>query len=277
MITTWFLKNLLATLLLPPANGLLLLALAGLFRRWRGARALAVAGALLLLTPSLPPVAGWLIGTLETRAGPVFDGPQGAEAIVILAGGLTEAAEYGGETLNQRSLARARYGAVLARQHPLPVLVSGGKPVNAQRAEAEVIGDALEHEFGVAVRWRENRSLDTADNASMSAELLRAAGIRRIVLVTQAFHMPRARRLFTAAGLEVVPAPTELGSHVWPKHFLEWLPQASALHNSYYALHEWLGIAWLDLQGLSSAMHLPFSAPKTRQTRGEEAPGLSPE
>lgn len=251
MPTTWFLKNLLATLLLPPANGLLLLALAGLFRRRRWAGGLAAVGALLLLAQSLPPVAGWLTGTLEERAGPVFDEPRGAEAIVILGGGLTDAAEYGGETLNQRSLARARYGAVLARRYPLPVLVSGGLPINARRAEAEVIGDVLENEFRVAVRWRENRSLDTADNAAMSAEILRAAGIRRIVLVTQAFHMPRARRLFTAAGLEVVPAPTEVGWHpVWPEHFLEWLPQAGALRASYYALHEWLGIAWLDLQAL---------------------------
>ncbi|MCL2635295.1 MAG: YdcF family protein [Betaproteobacteria bacterium] len=251
MPTTWFLKNLFATLLLPPANGLLLLALAGLFRRRKWAAALAAVGALLLLLPSLPPVAGWLTGTLEERAGPLFDAPRGAEAIVILASGLIDAAEYGGETLNQRSLVRARYGAVLARRHGLPVLVSGGRPVNAERAEAEVIGDVLENEFGVAVRWRENRSLDTADNAAMSAELLRTAGIRRVVLVTQAFHMPRAHRLFTAAGLEVVPAPTEMGLRpVWPRHFLEWLPQAGALHTSYYALHEWLGIAWLDLQAL---------------------------
>ncbi|MDR1994198.1 YdcF family protein [Azonexus sp.] len=251
MPTTWFLKNLFATLLLPPANGLLLLALAGLFRRRRWASGLAAIGTLLLLAQSLPPVANWLTGTLEERAGPVFDNPQGAEAIVILGSGLIDAAEYGGETLNQRSLVRARYGAVLAQRYPLPVLVSGGRPVNAQRAEAEVIGDVLENEFGVTVRWRENRSLDTADNAAMSAELLRAADIRRVVLVTQAFHMPRARRLFTAAGLEVVPAPTELSQRsVWPEHFLEWLPQANALYASYYALHEWLGIAWLDLQAL---------------------------
>jgi uncharacterized SAM-binding protein YcdF (DUF218 family) len=252
MSTAWFLKNLFATLLLPPGNSLLLLALAGLFRRRRWAGRLAAAGALLLLAQSLPPVAAWLAGTLEARAGAVLDDAQGAEAIVILGGGLIGAAEYdGGETLHPRSLVRARYGAVLARRYDLPVLVSGGLPVNARRSEAEVIGEALENEFGITVRWRETRSLDTADNAALSAELLRAAGIRRIILITQAFHMPRARRLFTAAGLEVVPAPTELGQRrIWPEHALEWLPQISALHASYYALHEWLGIVWLDAQAL---------------------------
>ncbi|MCL2523101.1 MAG: YdcF family protein [Betaproteobacteria bacterium] len=251
MSTAWFLKNLLSTLLLPPANGLLLLALAGLFRRRRWAFAVALAGALLLLAQSLPPLAGWLNRTLEEQAGPVFSDPQGAGAIVILAGGVIEAAEYGGETPNQRSLVRARYGAVLARQHQLPVLVSGGLAVDSRRAEADVIADVLENEFGIAVRWRETRSRDTADNAVMSAELLQAAGIRRVVLVTQAFHMPRARRLFAAAGVEVVPAPTELGQYrVWPESALGWLPQAGALHASYYALHEWLGLAWLDVQAL---------------------------
>ncbi|MCL2345103.1 MAG: YdcF family protein [Desulfobulbus sp.] len=252
MPAAWLLKNLFATLLLPPANGLLLLALAGLFRRRRWAAGLATVGALLLLIQSLPPVAGWLTGTLEERAGPALADPGAAEAIVILGGGLTDAAEYsGGVTLNPRSLARARYGAVLARRYSLPVLVSGGVPVNARRSEAEVIGEALENEFGIEVRWRENRSLDTADNAALSAELLREAGIQRIILVTQAFHMPRARRLFTETGLEVTPAPTELGQRsIWPEHFLDWLPQINALHATHYALHEWLGIAWLDLQAL---------------------------
>jgi len=250
MTAAWLLKNLLGTLLLPPANGLLLLALAGLFRRWRRAFALAACGALLLLAQSLPPVAGWLTETLKADAGPTLSGARGAQAIVILAGGLErDAPEYGGDTLNQRSLVRARYGAALALRYHLPVLVSGGRPPGARRAEADAIGDALEQEFRVPVRWRENRSLDTADNAALSAEILRSAGIRRIILVTQAFHMPRARRLFTASGLEVVPAPTGLGrSNAWPDNPVDWLPQAAALHDSYFALHEWLGLAWLDLQ-----------------------------
>lgn len=250
MSTAWFLKDLLSTLLLPPGNGLLLLGLAALFRRRRGAFAVALLGGGLLLVQSLPPVAGWLTATLERRAGPVLTEPQGAGAIVVLGSGLNlDAAEYGGETVNQRSLVRARYAATLAVRHRLPVLVSGGRPPDARRSEAEVIAEVLEREFKVAVRWRESRSADTADNAARSAELLRAAGIRRIVLVTQAFHMPRARRLFEAAGLEVVPAPTELGQqHALPDHVLEWLPQAQALHASYYALHEWLGMAWLALR-----------------------------
>ena len=80
-------------------------------------------------------------------------------------------------------------------------------------------------------------------NAVLSAAILRNAGIQRVVLVTQAFHMPRAVRLFRAAGLEVVPAPTQFKTAGRsPLGPLDLLPQSNALRNSYYALHEWLGL-----------------------------------
>jgi uncharacterized SAM-binding protein YcdF (DUF218 family) len=71
------------------------------------------------------------------------------------------------------------------------------------------------------------------------------------VLVTQAFHMPRARLLFEAAGLQVVPAPAHFVSKTGGGFAAsDLLPGASALHHSYYALHEWLGIAWARLSGV---------------------------
>ena len=249
MSVTWLLKNLLGNLLLPPSNVLILLALALFFRKHRWSLGLALFAGLLLLAQSLPPVAGALISTLETRAGPVLIDPQGAQAIVILGSGLDRnAEEYGGDTVNHRSLVRLRYGATLAQRYGLPVLISGGTPVNAKRSEAAVMGDVLEREFDVPVRWRESKSVDTAENAIFSAERLRADGIQRIILVTQAFHLPRARKLFEATGLEVIPAPTDFkGRRRERLSPADWLPQAYALHDSYYALHEWVGLAWAEL------------------------------
>ena len=249
MADVWLFKNLLGTLLLPPANALLLLALAGVFRKRRWSFGLAVFAGLLMFVQCLPVVSGALMATLEDRAGPVLTDAKDAQAIVVLGSGLNIAAEeYGGDTANDRSLVRLRYGATLARRYHLPVLVSGGLPRTAQRTEADAIADILEQEFGVPVRWRETQSRDTADNARMSKQILNAAGIQRIVLVTQAFHMPRARRMFESAGLEVLPAPTDFKSHSENTlTLLDWLPQAKALHNSYYALHEWLGITWFEI------------------------------
>ena len=249
MSLAWLFKTLLGTLLLPPANGLALLGVAGVFRRRRWAFGLAVLATVLLVLQSLPLVADGLLRALESRAGPVLENPAGAQAVVVLGSGLSqEAAEYGGDTANERTLVRTRYGATVARRFGLPVLVSGGRPVNAARSEAEVMAGILANEFGVPVRWQESRSQDTADNAAMSAEILKTAGIRRIVLVTQAFHMPRAATLFRAAGLEVIPAPTHfMGGDGTELIWLDFLPRASALQRSYYALHEWLGLAWLHL------------------------------
>ncbi|HLO64577.1 MAG TPA: YdcF family protein, partial [Azonexus sp.] len=124
-------------------------------------------------------------------------------------------------------------------------------PPHAEQSEAAVMADILAREFGVAVRWQEDESQDTAGNARQSAQLLNPDGVRRIVLVTQAFHMPRARLLFEAQGFTVIPAPAHFvarGGNDFELHSL--LPSAAALHNSYYALHEWLGIGWAHLSGL---------------------------
>lgn len=252
MTSVFLFKNLLGTLLLPPTNGLLLLLVAALFRRRRWAFGLALIGGVLLFLQSLPIVASNLIAPLEARAGGVFVSAQGAQAIVVLGSGLRrDAPEYGSDTVNERSLVRLRYGATLARRLQLPVLIAGGVPLHASRSEADVMATIAERELGVAVRWKESESSDTADNASMSAQILKRAGIRRVVLVTQAFHMPRARQLFEAAGLEVIPAPTDFkGSHEGPFETFDFLPQAKAIQTSYYALHEWLGLAWISLASL---------------------------
>ena len=99
--------------------------------------------------------------------------------------------------------------------------------------------DVLSHEFGVAVRWFDERARTTAGNAREAAALLHAAGVQRIVLVTSAFHMPRAQRAFERAGLQVVAAPT--GYFGYADGEFEWadlVPSGDALRISYLALRE---------------------------------------
>lgn len=248
----WLLKNLAGTALLPPLNGLLLLLLAFLCRSRRGlAWGLATVGVLLLAVLSLKPVGQVLLAPLEAEAGfqpPTATALNTAGAIVILGGGrYRDAPEYGEDTVTSEALARLRYGALLARRGGLPVLVSGGKPEGGGLSEAEAMARALQREWGVPVRWRETGSSDTADNARETARLLQAAGIKRVVLVTHAYHMPRARGALERAGLAVVPAATTYFSRR-PLTVADWLPSVEGMRWVRLALHEWIGLGWYRLR-----------------------------
>ena len=71
------------------------------------------------------------------------------------------------------------------------------------------------------------------------------AGIR-VLLVTSAFHMPRAQAQFARAGFEVMPYPVDFRTEAGRRpSLLDWLPQASALEDSSLALREWIGRAWM--------------------------------
>lgn len=101
------------------------------------------------------------------------------------------------------------------------------------------MAEALETEFSVKVRWVEGASRDTAENASLSAPLLKADGINQIALLSHGLHLPRAIPLFEKEGLEVVPAPTGFSTQP-PSLLANLLP--GGLGRSSAALHEYLGM-----------------------------------
>jgi uncharacterized SAM-binding protein YcdF (DUF218 family) len=232
-------KAVLKALVLPPTGPLLVvvLGLVVLRRRPRLGAGLAWAGVLSLLALSIPAVAAFLIRALELPA-PLDRGRAAdAQAIVILGGGTRrDAPEYGGDTLGILTLERVRYGARVAKETGLPVLVTGGSTYGGT-TEAQLMREALQREFGVAVRWEENRSRTTHENAIYSAEMLRAAGIGKVILVAHAFDMRRATAEFAAAGIVTVPAATGIPPR-GPTRALDFMPGISGLQGSYYALYE---------------------------------------
>ncbi len=81
------------------------------------------------------------------------------------------------------------------------VVASGGVTHGARRAEAEVIAGALA-DAGVTNVLVEPASRTTADNARRTRELVAPLGVRSVWLVTQPFHLRRARWLFREEGLD---------------------------------------------------------------------------
>lgn len=257
------LKPLLTALVLPPVPGLLvMLCGAGLVRRRPAGGALLLALGLLL---------SWLCATegfgraLESRLLPAIaplDAAQRARlkrppgggppdtAIVVLGGGLIEEAPATGEAdLKPRAFDRLRYGVWLARLTGLPIAVSGGRGwaqrVGPALSEAEVAQNVAERDLRWPVTWTETASRDTQENALFSVRLLRAEGVRHIVLVTHAWHMPRALRHFQAAGgpdLRITPAP--MGQEpTSSRPLLDWMPSNEGLSGVRDVLRESLGRA----------------------------------
>lgn len=238
------------TLLLPPLSLFLLyavgLALRGRWPRLGNTLGFGAIAILLLLCTNAG--ARLLLQPLESRATPLRSAQAaGAQAIVVLsAGRLANSPEYGGQSIpDQIALARLRYAARLQRATALPLLVSGGYAGPMDRLEPLARGMArvLQEDFATPVAWLEDQSSNTAENAAYSAPILKRAGVRRILLVTDAMHMRRAQRVFAQQGLDVVVAPTMFVSTA-PLTLADFLPSAEGLQRSRYALHEWLGMAW---------------------------------
>ena len=242
-------------LLLPPLN-LFLLALVGwIVARWRkrlGQGLMGGAFALLVLL-STPFVAATLLRSLQRY--PALDADEltrdDVGAIVILGADASSfAPEYPDHSIGPMTLERLRYGASLHRRTGVPMLVAGGQLRGHLPALAESMAGILTNEFGLQAHWVESGSTSTFENAARTAELLLPLGIDRVYLVTHAWHMPRALRTFEKQGLEVVPAPTAF--RVRPRPELgDFLPSASGLSQSSFALHEWLGALWYALRGRS--------------------------
>jgi len=177
----------------------------------------------------------WLIASTERASAPISvpaanaaQAAQAAQAIVVLTGGDHQ----------------IREAARLHRATGLPVLASGGD------GEAERIKKQLEGEFQVPVRWTEGRSLNTEQNALFTVDILAGQNIHKIILVTHALHMRRARMMFSDRGLEVIPAPTRFSAY-GPLEWRDFLPGTEGRKLSKSALHEITGLAWYWLRQIT--------------------------
>jgi len=250
------LKPILTVLVLPPAGPLLLMALGGWWA-WQGRRIgrwLLCIAMLSLWLLSSNAVAVWLGQKMVPVPPPLAPSEIAAtlkmhniQAIVILGGGLQPTApEYGTAQPSADAAARIRYGAWLARQSHLPLAFAGGigwanQGEKGAPTEGDVTRQMLSQDYNLPLRWVDDQSRDTAENAEQIRALLARDGIQRIALVTSAWHMPRAAQLFSAAGFTVLQAPTNFAAAT-QRPLLEWLPSPPGLQASQRVLREWLAL-----------------------------------
>jgi uncharacterized SAM-binding protein YcdF (DUF218 family) len=257
-IESW--KPIVTALLLPPVP-LLLLALIGarliLPRRGLGWVVILLSVALIWLSACTG--SGRLLMQFALRPPPVLsaDRIQALKAdaqakrpvaIVVLGGGMEALApEYGVSSLRATSLERLRYGIWLGRETGLPVAFSGGvgwAQLDA-KPEAQIAAQIAASEFGRPLKWIEDSSRDTHENAARTIALLKPQGIRQIVLVTHGYHMPRALRNFEqAAGGEIRIEAAPMGmARRGDLPALNWMPTSDGFQDVRSILRELIGRA----------------------------------
>lgn len=246
----FFLTKLLTAILLPPFSIALLWLFSIILHRLhykKLSRIFVVIGIGSLYLFSTPFLATKLSDGLVTPDRLTLKDYQQAQVIVILSGGIRDSQElFGNIATSDSTFDRMRYGAFLHQQTKLPILVTGQSPNG--NSEAGIMAKELESFFHIHPQWVENQARTTKENASFSAEILKPEKINRIILVTNQWHMKRAKMLFEQQGFDVLPAST--GAGVTPENYYNayyFLPQASALSSVMISLKEWLGY-WKEIK-----------------------------
>jgi uncharacterized SAM-binding protein YcdF (DUF218 family) len=240
-------KQCVGALATPLMLALILAAVAGAIR-WCARRRIAawflVAAAVIVFVGAIGRVGNALLGPLERRYPPLSDGSLPTVGYIVVLGsgyaprdGIPVTA-----ALDEDGLVRVIEGVRLVRRIAAARLVlSGGAPPGETPPAlgyAKLARDLGLDDASLVVL---NGSLDTGAEARSVAALIGAAPF---ILVTSAYHMPRAMRLMERAGAHPIPAPTgqlvnELASRTWRG----FLPTSSGMSKTERALHEYLGIA----------------------------------
>lgn len=250
-----------------PSNALLSFALIGLaltatrFRR-AGLRLLAVS-LIMLAIFGLSPLANVLIIQLEERF-PRWDLTKPApDGIIVLGGAIgPEISAARGEPALNEAAERMTVMAEIARRYPAtPIVFSGGTGLILRqgRSEAEFAATLLET-FGIA-RSRvqlEDKSRTTAENAQLTAALVKPNSSQRWLLVTSAYHMPRAVGVFRGAGFVIDAYPTDFRTRGSDDVTTPFISLASGLQRTDTVIREWFGLLAYRLTGQSAAL---FPAP----------------
>ncbi|MDE2229116.1 MAG: YdcF family protein [Alphaproteobacteria bacterium] len=216
-------------------------------RRW--GLAIALVSIVALYGFAMPLTASALLRAVENEVPPSPRDPATAAAIVVFSGDIHHGDGVGvPDTVGRLTLERLDRVSALYRRRPLPILVSGGPVGDSRESLAALMARVLSEDFGVPVAWREERSQTTFENAEYSAAILRQQHIHTVLLVTQPWHMPRALWALAHEGVDAIPAPTARTYIKTPIDIAMVLPQSTALSDSFYALHEILGLIYYRLR-----------------------------
>lgn len=217
-------------------------------RAWKRRRVLAVLGLALLLLFSLEPVSNTLLYSMEHDAPSTYR-PTETYDVVVLLGGVTDedvTRENGQPAYNDNVERLVMTERLLKEGRARYVVPSGGQ------SEAASMADQL-RAWGIADDRIviEDRAKNTRENAVFSAEIVRARGWKKILVVTSAFHMKRSVECFEAVGLDFDTYAVDYRATRKPRTWLQ--PRAQFLYVSSAMIRELFGRFIYRRQGYSKA------------------------
>jgi uncharacterized SAM-binding protein YcdF (DUF218 family) len=239
-----------------PGNVLLALLCLGVLALLLGRRRLGLAlvstVTALCLAVTLLPVGAWLLLPLENRFPPPASLPAQIDGIVVLGGSIDPILSAArGQPILTDSAERLFAFVALARRHPeAKLLFTGGSAALVDNAEREAdVARTVLAGLGLDVeRMRfERDSRNTYENALFSKRLVEPQPGERWVLITSAYHMPRAVGCFRAQGWSVIPDPVDYGTA--PADNPPTFSLLGGLDDIHWALREWIGLAFYRLAG----------------------------
>jgi len=216
-------------------------------RRHALGRWLLFVGVLLFYIVGITPTGDALLRPLELRYVLLRDGEGHAyDAVVVLSGGIKGQPQTGATTiLGTHSLDRLICGMRLVRKGAAPILVlsgGGGNPFGPAQPVADTMREfAIEFGIPPSAILTEGRSRTTFENALEVRRML--PNTHRIVLVTDALHLPRSTAVFRKQGFDVAPYPCTYLTSGGSGDPLVFLPCSDGFDHVRTAIHEYVGIA----------------------------------
>jgi uncharacterized SAM-binding protein YcdF (DUF218 family) len=227
-------------------------------RLHRGGRWVTTVTTILLFLCAIGPLSAWVVRPLETRFPPVQQLPDGMTGVILLGGAFEGdlSTDWNQPQLNSHAERLTAFVA-LGRKYPnLQLIFSGGSPaISAKRWSESDLARDLFTSLGMAPDriLFENRSRNTCENATYTAQLVKPIEQQTWVLVTSAMDMPRAVGAFRNAGFRVLAYPVDYTTSRRMTFNLS-STVARNLDSLDHASHEWLGLVAYRFLGCTDSL-----------------------
>ena len=214
-------------------------------------RKFSLIGIIILIFSSLPIVSNKFIAYLEKDYQPIeISEIESADAIVVLSGmirviGDEENLKYEFNDAVDRFFA----GLDLFNKNKSPTLIltRGKMPWSVGIAEGEYL-----KELAIKYNIPEEKIILTEEvqNTDQEAKAIKKilADNSKIILVTSAYHMPRAEKVFKAANINAIPFPVDFKSYKSTTTMMDFIPSAESLFNTSHFVREMIGRLYYDLK-----------------------------